>query len=102
MEFVKEKSLTIITESSILDQILDFITEHGASGYSITEVSGKGKRKGIRDGSSIGGTFKNVKIETVVPEDLARKISTEVVERFFKNYAGFVYMTDADILYFPG
>ncbi len=100
MNFVKEKKLAIITEFSILEQILETVTELGADGYSISNISGKGKRKGIRDGGSIGGTFKNVRIDIIVHEDIAIKISHEVVNKYFKNYAGFIYMVDADILYF--
>ncbi len=100
MEFIKEKKLSIITESSILEQILETITELGVDGYSISSVSGKGKRKGIRDGSSIGGTFKNVRIDTIVHEEIATKVSFEIVNKFFKNYAGFIYMSDVEILYF--
>ncbi len=100
MEFVKGKKLTIITESSILEQILETLNEFGVDGYTINEVSGKGKRKGIRDGSSIGGTFRNVKIDIIVHEELATKVSFEIVEKYFKNYAGFIHMTDVEILYF--
>ncbi len=98
MEFKKGKKLTIITEASIQDRVTNRITKLGADGYTIEKVTGKGSRKGIRDGTGIGGTFTNIKIDVITTPEIAEAISDAVKRRYFKNYAGLLYMVDVDVI----
>lgn len=61
MKFYKIKKLAIITETAILDNLLELATELGADSYTIDRVSGKGE-KDVRFGidSDISGMLTNV------------------------------------------
>lgn len=92
------KCVVIITESTIKSEVLDFITELGAKGYTIDTVSGRGER-GIRDDYAVLGDYlRNVKIEAIVAPEIAEKIISGVIEKFFGNYAGIAYMYDVQVM----
>jgi len=97
MEFHKVKKVVIVTESSILDEVIKTIDNLGGGGYTVSEVTGKGA-KGIRRGASmLVDLFKNVKIDIIADEKTAKDIAMEVGAKFFKNYAGIVYMEDVEV-----
>jgi nitrogen regulatory protein PII len=93
------KKVVIITESILKDKILDHITSMGAKGYTIDTVCGKGER-GIRgdDMPPLGDFLRNIKVEVLTTEEIAEKIAISVIEKFFKNYAGIVYMHDVSVI----
>jgi len=97
MEFFKAKRIVIITESLILDDVIKVMTGMGVTGYTVQVASGKGER-GIRSGDEISGLFKNVRIEALTNQEAAKKIAVEVVERFFKDYAGVVFLDDVEVI----
>ncbi|ATZ60942.2 MAG: hypothetical protein BME93_02070 [Methanosarcinales archaeon Met12] len=97
MKFHKAKKVVIVTEASILDDVIEMMTELGVDGYTVQSATGKGER-GVRSGNSFSGLFKNVRIDTITSEEVAKKIAVEMMERFFKNYAGIVYMLDVEII----
>ena len=99
MEFNKAKKVVIITEASILDDVIEVLTELGASGYTVTSVTGKGTRGGIRHGTGFSDLFKNVKIDIITGEEIAKKIAGAVVEKLLKDYAGIVYMEDVETIH---
>lgn len=50
------KKVVIVTEASILDDVIEMVMELGASGYTITGVAGKGSRGGGQAlGSALSG-----------------------------------------------
>lgn len=95
MEIHKAKKVVIIIEAFILDNVIEVITKFGASGYTVQTTTGKGER-GMRSESSFSGLFKNARIEIITSEEVGKKIADEVIEKFFKNYAGIVYMQDVE------
>jgi len=98
MQFYKAKKLTIITEAVILDGVLETACKLGACGYTIGHASGKGER-GVRTAiGPIESLLKNVKIEIIINEEIARKIAAEVAERFFKHYAGIVFIGEVEVI----
>ena len=98
MEYKKAKKLVIVTEASILDKVLEDITKLGAKGYTVQDATGKGER-GIRSQVGIlGEIFKNYRIEIVTNENIAKEISEHMLEKYFVNYAGIVYMEDIETL----
>lgn len=98
MEFTELKKVVIITETIIQDKIIDHITSMGAKGYTIDNVFGKGER-GMRDYDTLWGDFfRNIKVEVLTTNDIAEKIILSVVEKFFKNYAGIIYMHDVEVV----
>ncbi|MCL0087116.1 P-II family nitrogen regulator [Thermodesulfovibrionales bacterium] len=98
MEFHKVKKVVIVTEAFIMDDVLKVVNDLGVGGYTVSTVTGKGT-KGIRHGSGILDTlFKNVKIDIVVDEETAKEVMVSVRDKFFKTYAGIVYMEDVEVL----
>lgn len=98
MEFITIKRVVIITEATIKEDIIEYITSSGAKGYTIDTVCGKGER-GIRDDDTLLGEYlRNIKIEVLTTKEIAEKIVSSVVERFFKNYAGIAYMHDVQVV----
>ncbi|WP_425358413.1 P-II family nitrogen regulator [Thermodesulfatator indicus] len=67
--------------------------------YTVDRVCGKGER-GIRFGleDDFADFLTNVRITILVKEELALKVAVEIEKRFFSNYAGIVYLQDAEVL----
>lgn len=98
MEYTELKKVVIVTESIIKDKLIEHITSMGAKGYTIDTVCGKGER-GVRDDDTLLGDFlRNIKVDIITTEEIAEKIAVTVVEKFFKNYAGIVYIEDVKVL----
>ena len=97
MKFYKAKKVVIVTEASILDDVIETITKLGADSYTVQSATGKGE-KGVRSGNDFSGLFKNVRIDVITTEEIAKKIAVEITERFFKNYAGIVYLLDVEVI----
>ena len=88
------KLVTIITERILEHRLISLIDKHGAKGYTLSQVTGKGSR-GVRASEWAGP---DTRIETLVSEDVARKILDEIAEHFFEHYAVIVYMQDAVVV----
>lgn len=98
MEFETFKRVVIITEASIKGDIIEHITSHGAMGYTIDNVRGRGER-GVRDDETLLGEYlRNIKVEVITTREIAEKIISSVVERFFNNFAGITFMHDVQIV----
>lgn len=74
--------VTIVTEAVIEPRLLQDLAECGARGWTVTGAHGHGPRD--RRVSDIGG---NVRVETLVGEDVAERIMTRLGEAYFPNYA---------------
>lgn len=99
MLFKTLKMVVIITEAAIKDDIIEHITSLGAKGYTSDVVSGKGER-GIRDDDDalLGDYLRNIKVEVIATTEVAEKILSSVVEKFFNNYAGITFMHDVQVV----
>lgn len=98
MEFHTVKKVVIVTEASILDDVIKTINSLGVGGYSVSYVTGKGT-KGIRHGTGILDTlFKNIKVDIIVDEETAKNIIMKIRDEFFQNYAGVAYMEDVEVV----
>ena len=97
MEFHKIKKLTIVTETAILDNVLEIATNLGAKSYTLDRVSGKGESGG-RFGYDISGILNSVRINIIASEETVKKIATEIVKKYFENYAGIVYLQDVEVI----
>ncbi len=95
------KKLVIITEKLLLKKIGEIIDEAGATGYTVVETGGKGSRNMRSSGQpSVSDTTSNIKFEVLTEDrDMAIKISDRVAFEFFNDYAGIVYICDAEVLY---
>ncbi len=99
MELTELQKVVIVTETIIKDKILKHITSMGAKGYTIDTVCGKGER-GIRGDNVIspGDFSRNIKVEIITTKEIAEKIASSVIDSFFKNYAGIVYIEDVRVV----
>jgi nitrogen regulatory protein PII len=95
------KKLVIITEKILLKKIAKIIEEAGATGYTVMETGGKGSRNVRSSGQpNVSDTQANVKFEVLTADRImAQKIADEIAVQFFLNFAGIIYICDAEVLY---
>jgi nitrogen regulatory protein PII len=95
------KKLVIITEKLLLKKIAKIIEECGATGYTVLETGGKGSRNVRSSGQThISETDTNVKFEVLTPDRImAQNIANQVAGKFFTDFAGMIYLCDAEVLY---
>ncbi len=95
------KKLVIITEKILLKKVAQIIEESGATGYTVMETGGKGSRNVRSTGQpSVSDTQVNVKFEVLTPDrDMAESIADQVAIKFFIDFAGMIYISDAEVLY---
>jgi nitrogen regulatory protein PII len=75
--------LTIITEEVLATTLEKELVSLGAKGYTWSAVSGKGL-EGVRDNQWEG---ENTKIETIVSEEICKKILSHLELKYFNRYA---------------
>ena len=94
MQTVPYRLVTIVTEVTIRDRLLDAIHRLGASGHTLYEVRGEGSR-GMH-----GTTWErpSVKIETIVTADIAEAIASHVADTYFKHHSVIVYVQDVEVV----
>jgi nitrogen regulatory protein PII len=96
MEVHRRKKIEIVVESGLLDETVAWLTAHGVKGYTtVPKVSGFG-RQGHRQVQEISRVFENTLIIAIAPEDTARRILAESVERF-RDFAAIVYLSDVEV-----
>ncbi|MEB3181540.1 MAG: hypothetical protein VKL59_21275 [Nostocaceae cyanobacterium] len=95
------KKLVIVTEKILLKKIATIIEESGATGYTVLETGGRGSRNVRSSGQpNVSDTTANIKFEVLTPDRImAQKIADEVGVKFFLDYAGIIYICDAEVLY---
>ncbi len=95
------KKLVIITEKILLKKVAQIIEECGATGYTVLETGGKGSRNVRASGQpNVSDTTANVKFEVLTPDRvMAEKIAHQVATQFFLDFAGMIYICDAEVLY---
>lgn len=89
------KLLTIVTESSLEARLVADLERLGASGYTITEGRGKGRR-GVRnaDWDQAG----NIRLEVVCDAASAAAISAHLEKTYFEHYAMILFAADVQVL----
>ena len=94
MHTVTYRLVTVVAERSVRGRLLDAIHRLGATGHTIQDVQGEGSR-GLH-----GATWErpSVKIETVVPPDVADRIAQHVAETYFRHHSVIVYLQDVQVL----
>lgn len=95
------KKLVIVTEKILLKQIAKIIEESGATGYTVMETGGKGSRNVRSSGQpNVSDTKANIKFEVLTPDrDMAENIAEQIAVKFFMDFAGIIYICDAEVLY---
>lgn len=95
------KKLVIITEKILIKKVAKIIGECGATGYTVLETGGQGSRNVRSSGQpNVSDTQANIKFEVLTEDrEMAEKIADQVAIQFFNDYAGIVYICDAEVLY---
>ncbi|WP_448534742.1 P-II family nitrogen regulator [Parathermosynechococcus lividus] len=95
------KKLVIVTEKILLKKIAAIIEEAGATGYTVMQTGGKGSRNVRSSGQpNVSDTTANIKFEILTPDrDMAESIADQVAAQFFMDFAGIIYICDAEVLY---
>jgi len=86
--------VTIIADESLKRILEEEIISIGARGYTVANVEGQGKT-GSRDSAWSG---ENVKIETIVSNDICEKILSHLAAHYFERYAVIAYSFDVQTI----
>ncbi len=85
--------LTVVAEDVLEPRLLRLLHEHGASGYTITDVRGEGHR-GLRQGAE----GSNIRVEVIAPLELAERILEDLRERYFRSYAVVAWLAEVRVV----
>ena len=88
MELVPLKLVTIVAEGLLEKRLVEEVKRLGAKGYTITPARGEGSR-GIR---SVDWEGQNIRLETIVSEEVALRILQRLQEEYFPHYAVIAYV----------
>jgi nitrogen regulatory protein P-II 2 len=96
MQLYPLKLVTVVGEAVIMEDIAERGLELGASGYTISEVSGHGSRSARN--VDVSGGPKTLKVEFVVPTEVATKILQDVSHEYFEHYAVIAWLADVAVV----
>jgi nitrogen regulatory protein P-II 2 len=94
MELQTRSLVTIVAERILRDRIVALLRTAGAKGYTISDVVGEGTRPVAAhewEGPS-------VKVETLVPADVAERILASVADRYFQHHSVIIYTSEVRVL----
>lgn len=86
--------VTIVAESLLQNRLIDEITAAGAKGYTLTPCEGSGSRH--RRVSELLGA--NIKLETIVSNNVADKLMTVLAKDYFPKFAIIAYLQPAAVI----
>ena len=91
--------LVIITEKLLLKKIAKIIEKSG-TGFTAVDAIGQGSRNVRSTGHpSTSDNHTNMKIEVLTDtREMAMQIADEVADKFFADYSGIAYLTNAEVL----
>ena len=83
MKTTSVKLVTIVAESVLEERLIEDIRSLGARGFTKSNVHGEGSRG--RRVSDVEGA--NVRLESLVSDEVADRIVAVLAEKYFENYA---------------
>ncbi len=87
------KMVVIVAEPVLESRLVSELRELGAKGFSIVEGRGEGSRHA--HATDVPGS--NVRIETIVPDDVADRIMEHVSQTYFANYSFIAYVINVAV-----
>ena len=96
MQLYPLKLVTVVGETVIMEDIAEEGVKLGASGYTMTEVTGHGSRSARNVASTTGA--RTMKVEFVVPADVAVSILTHISHQYFEHYAVIAWLADVQVV----
>jgi len=88
------KLVTIIAEPVLEQRITQELRQLGATGFTVVEGRGEGSR-GLHAAEVPGS---DVRIETIVPPEVADRIVTHLARHYFGNYEVIAYLSDVAVV----
>jgi nitrogen regulatory protein P-II 2 len=88
------KLVTIIAEPVLEPHITRELRRLGATGFTVVESRGEGSR--ALHAGEIPGI--NVRIETIVPPDVAEAIVAYIARQYFTDYEVIAYLSDVSVV----
>lgn len=88
------RKVTIVAEAFLEERLLREIREHGARGFTLTEARGEGSR-GVRASEWEG---RNLRLETLVTDEVADRILAHVAEVYFPHFAVVAWIEDVEVV----
>ncbi len=97
----RANKLVIVTEKILMKKVAHIIDECGATGYTVVDTGGKGSRNVRSTGKpNTSDTDSNVKFEILTEtREMAEAIADKVAVTFFIDFAGIIYICEAEVLY---
>ncbi len=89
------KLVVVVTELSLKQNIHEILKEMGIFGFTVFEVGGSGD-SGARDDDWFSS--KNIRFEIACKEDIADKAIEQLMLKYSKNFAMFIYKHDIDVI----
>jgi len=96
MQLFSLKLVSVVGETVIMEDIAKEGIKLGATGYTMTEVNGHGSRSARNVASTTGA--RTMKVEFVVPADVAKAILTHVSHEYFEHYAIIAWLSDVEVM----
>ena len=94
MNLVTLKLVTIIALDALQHKIIKDIKDCGCKGYTIAEVEGEG----IHSKHFTDWEGRNIKIETLVKEEVAVKIMETISAKYFDKYSIVAFISSVEVL----
>lgn len=94
MTRASRKLITIVAESGLEPRLISLIHQSGAHGHTVSPAHGEGPR-GERFGDMTGG---NIRLETVVSEDVVDGILATLEADYFPHYAVSCWVSDVEVI----
>lgn len=94
MELVRLKLVTIVAEAILEHRLVEEIKRLGAKGYTLVDARGEGSR-GLR---TMDWEGKNIRLETIVSEEVALRILARLQEAYFPHYAVVAFVENVEVV----
>jgi hypothetical protein len=94
MTRLKKKLLTIVAEQGLENRLVSLVHQAGAKGHTISPSHGEGPR-GQRFGDITGG---NIRLETVVSEEVVATVIAALQADYFPHYAVSCWVSDVEVI----
>jgi len=96
MQLYPLKLVTVVGETVIMKDIAEEGMKLGATGFTLSEVIGEGARSARNVATTTGA--KTMKLEFVVPGEVATAILTHVSHEYFEHYAIIAWLSDVQVV----
>lgn len=94
MKLVPVKLVTIVALDALKDKLVKDIKACGSKGYTISDVEGEGlTSKHFTDWEG-----RNIRIDTLVKEEVAEKIMNLLAEKYFDKFSVIAFVSTAEVL----